>query len=149
MGENIRYGYTTEELYDNYTFKLIRRALMREFPFIKNVFVNPFDLGRFNTIFLNFDFDPTIWGEMYDDTMKSWIKDFVDKGGYVDLSYPTTATDMGYDEYQPIKKSIEKVMSEVVQSEAVPQELKIQGHRPVAIGTWHINRKSGKPDYMF
>jgi hypothetical protein len=149
MGENIRYGYTTEELYDNYTFKLIRRALMREFPFIKNVFVNPFDLGRFNTIFLNFDFDPTIWGEMYDDPMKSWLKDFVDKGGYVDLSYPTTATDMGYDEYQPIKKSIEKVMSEVVQSEAVPQELKIQGHRPVAIGTWHINRKSGKPDYMF
>jgi hypothetical protein len=148
MGD-IKYGYTTEELYDNYTFKLIRRALMRDFPYIKNVFVNPFDLGKYNTIFLNFEFDPTIWGEMYDDPMKSWLKDFVDKGGYVDLSYPMTATDMTYEEYQPIKKSIEKVMSQVIQSDAVPPELKIQGHRPVAIGTWHINRKSGTPDYSF
>jgi hypothetical protein len=148
MGD-IKYGYTTEELYNNYTFKLIKRALMREFPYIKNVFVNPFDLGKYNTIFLNFELDPAIWGELYDDPMKSWLKDFVDKGGYVDLSYPMTATDMTYEEYQPIKKSIEKVMSQVIQSDAVPPELKIQGHRPVAIGTWHINRKSGKPDYMF
>jgi hypothetical protein len=148
MGD-IKYGYTTEELYNNYTFKLIKRSLMREFPFIKNVFVNPFDLGKYNTIFLNFDYDPAIWGEMYDDPMVSWLRDVTDKGGYVDLSYPTTATDMGYEEYQPIKKSIERVMSDVFNSEAVPQELKIQGQRPVAIGTWHVNRKSGKPDYTF
>jgi len=143
------YQYSTEQLYDNYTFKLIRRALMREFPYIKNVFVNQSDLGKYNIIFLNFDFDPAIWGEMYDDPMVSWLRDVTDKGGYVDLSYPTTATNMEYEEYQPIKKSIEKVMSEVANSEAVPQELKIQGQRPVAIGTWHINRKSGKPDFMF
>ena len=146
---DINYHYTPEELYDNYTFKLIKRALMREFPYIKNVFVGDFDLGRFNTIFLNFDFDTTIWGEMYNDPMKSWLKDFADKGGYVDLSYPITATDMKYEEYQPIRKSIEKVISQVVNSDAVPRELKIQGDRPVAVGTWHINRKSGTPDYSF
>ena len=148
MGD-IKYGYTTEELYDNYTFKLIRRALMRGFPFIKGVFVNPFDLGKYNTIFLNFDYDPTIWGEMYNDPMVKWLKDVKDEGKYIDLSYPTTGTKMGYEEYQPIKKSIEKVMSDVFNSEAVPRELKIQGDRPVAIGTWHVNRKSGKPDYTF
>ena len=143
------YQYSAEELYNNYTFKLIKRSLMREFPYIKNVFVNQSDLGKYNIIFLNFDFDPAIWGEMYDDPMVSWLRDVTDKGGYVDLSYPTTATNMEYEEYQPIKKSIEKVMSEVANSEAVPQELKIQGQRPVAVGTWHINRKSGKPDFMF
>ena len=148
MGD-IKYGYTTEELYDNYTFKLIRRALMRDFPYIKGVFVNPFDLGKYNTIFLNFDYDPTIWGEMYNDPMVKWLKDVKDEGKYIDLSYPTTGTDMGYEEYQPIKKSIEKVMSQVANSEAVPQELKIQGNRSVAIGTWHVNRRSGIPDYTF
>jgi len=148
MGD-IKYGYTTEELYDNYTFKLIRRALMREFPYIKNVFVNPRDLGKYSTIFLNFDYDPTIWGEMYNDPMVKWLKDVKDEGKYIDLSYPTTGTKMGYEEYQPIKKSIEKVMSDVFNSEAVPQELKIQGQRPVAIGTWHVNRRSGTPDYTF
>ena len=143
------YQYSTEQLYDNYTFKLLRRSLMREFPYIKNVFVNFFDLGRYNTIFLNFDFDPAIWGEMYNDPMVKWLKDVTDEGGYIDLSYPTTATGMAYDEYQPIKKSIEKVMSDVFNSEAVPRELKIQGQRPVAIGTWHVNRRGGKPDYTF
>jgi hypothetical protein len=143
------YQYSTEQLYDNYTFKLLKRSLMREFPYIKNVFVNFFDLGRYNTIFLNFDFDPAIWEQMYNDPMVKWLKDVTDEGGYIDLSYPTTATNMEYDEYQPIKKSIEKVMSDVFNSEAVPQELKIQGHRPVAIGTWHVNRRGGKPDYTF
>jgi len=143
------YQYSTEQLYDNYTFKLLKRSLMREFPYIKNVFVNFFDLGRYNTIFLNFDFDPAIWGEMYNDPMVKWLKDVTDEGGYIDLSYPTTATDMSYDEYQPIKKSIQKVMSDVFNSEAVPKELKIQGDRPVAIGTWHVNRRGGKPDYTF
>jgi len=143
------YQYSTEQLYDNYTFKLLKRSLMREFPYIKNVFVNFFDLGRYNTIFLNFDFDPAIWGEMYNDPMVKWLKDVTDEGGYIDLSYPTTATDMAYDEYQPIKKSIQKVMSDVFNSEAVPKELKIQGDRPVAIGTWHVNRRGGKPDYTF
>ena len=148
MGD-IKYGYTTEELYNNYTFKLIRRALMKEFPYIKDVFVNPFDLGKYNTIFLNFELDPAIWEQMYDDEFQGWVKKEMDKGKYIDISFPMTATDMTYEEYQPIKRSIEKVMSEVIQSEAVPQELKIQGHRPVAIGTWHINRKSGTPDFMF
>lgn len=143
------YQYSTEQLYDNYTFKLIRRALMREFPYIKNVFVNQSDLGKYNTIFLNFDYDPAIWGEMYNDPMVKWLKDVTDEGGYIDLSYPTTATNMEYDEYQPIKKSIEKVMSDVFNSEAVPKELKIQGQRPVAIGTWHVNRREGKPNYTF
>jgi hypothetical protein len=148
MGD-IKYGYTTEELYDNYTFKLIKRSLMREFPYIKNVFVNPRDLGKYSTIFLSFDYDPTIWGEMYNDPMVKWLKDVKDEGKYIDFSYPNTGTNMGYDEYYPIKKSIEKVMSQVADSEAVPRELKIQGQRPVAIGTWHVNRRSGTPDYTF
>jgi hypothetical protein len=148
MGD-IKYGYTTEELYDNYTFKLLRRALMKEFPYIKDVFVNPFDLGKYNTIFLNFELDPAIWEETYNDEFQGWVKKELDKGKYIDMSFPMTATNMTYDEYQTIKKSIERVMSQVVQSDAVPQEYRIHGKRPVAIGTWHINRKSGTPDFMF
>jgi hypothetical protein len=122
---------------------------MREFPYIKDVFVGDFDLGKYNTIFLNFEFDPAIWEEMYNDKFQGWLKGAMDDGKYVDLSYPITASNMTYDEYQPIRKSINNVMSQVVQSDAVPQELKIQGHRPVAIGTWHVNRKAGTPDYSF
>jgi hypothetical protein len=146
---DINYHYTPEELYDNYTFKLIKRALMREFPYIKNVFVGDFDLGKYNTIFLNFEFDPAIWEETYKDEFQGWLKKEMDKGKYVDVAFPMTASYMTYEEYQPIKKSIEKVMSQVANTDAVPREFKIQGNRPVAIGTWHINRKEGKPDFSF
>ena len=122
---------------------------MKEFPYIKDVFVNPFDLGKYNTIFLNFELDPTIWEEMYEDEFQGWVKKEMDKGKYIDISFPMTATNMTYDEYQPIRKRINDVMSQVIQSEAVPPDLKIQGHRPVNIGTWHINRRSGSPDFMF
>jgi hypothetical protein len=148
MGD-INYHYTPEELYNNYTFKLMRRSLMREFPFIKDVFVGDFDLGTYNTIFLNFEFDPAIWEETYNDKFQGWLKGAMDDGKYVDLSYPITASNMTYDEYQPIRKRINDVMSQVIRAEAVPRELKIQGDRPVAIGTWHINRKKGTPDYSF
>jgi hypothetical protein len=113
------------------------------------VFVGDFDLGKYNTIFLNFEFDPAIWEEMYKDKFQGWLKGAMDDGKYVDLSYPITASNMKYDEYQPIKRKIEKVMSDVANTDVVPRELKIQGNRPVAIGTWHINRKEGKPDYSF
>jgi hypothetical protein len=146
---DINYHYTPEELYDNYTFKLIKRALMRDFPYIKNVFVGDFDLGKYNTIFLNFEFDPKIWEETHKDKFQGWLKGAMDAGKYVDLSYPITASDMTYDEYQPIKRKIEKVMSDVANTDVVPRELKIQGNRPVAIGTWHVNRKKGTPDYSF
>jgi hypothetical protein len=122
---------------------------MREFPYIKNVFVGDFDLGKYNTIFLNFEFDPKIWEEMYNDEFQGWLKKEMDKGKYVDVAFPMTASNMTYEEYQPIRKSIEKVMSDVANTDAVPRELKIQGNRPVAIGTWHINRKEGKPDFLF
>jgi hypothetical protein len=122
---------------------------MREFPYIKNVFVGDFDLGKYNTIFLNFEFDPAIWEETYKDEFQGWLKKEMDKGKYVDVAFPMTASYMTYEEYQPIKKSIEKVMSQVANTDAVPRELKIQGNRPVAIGTWHINRKEGKPDFSF
>jgi hypothetical protein len=87
---------------------------------------------------------------MYNDKFQGWLKNEMDKGKYVDLSYPITASNnITYEEYQPIKRKIEKVMSDVANTDAVPRELKIQGNRPVAIGTWHINRKEGKPDFSF
>jgi len=146
---DINYHYTPEELYDNYTFKLIKRALMREFPYIKNVFVGDFDLGKYNTIFLNFEFDPAIWEETYKDEFQGWLKKEIEAGKYIDVAFPMTASNMTYEEYQPIKRKIEKVMSDVANTDAVPRELKIQGNRSVAIGTWHVNRKKGKPDFMF
>ena len=49
--------YTVEELYDNYEFKVVRRAIMKEFPWIKNVTVTRDNLDKYNTIFLDFEVD--------------------------------------------------------------------------------------------
>ena len=51
---------TEEELYDNYEFKVTKRALMREFPFIKNVYVkDPATIDQYKSfIFLDADINP-------------------------------------------------------------------------------------------
>ena len=45
---------TPEEIYNVYTFKLIKRILKKKFPWIKDVFVNQEDLDKYTRIFLNF-----------------------------------------------------------------------------------------------
>ena len=58
---------TKEELYDNYEFKVTKRTLMSEFPFIKDVYVQ--DDKDINTyqyyIWLTVDIYPYQMGQMY------------------------------------------------------------------------------------
>jgi hypothetical protein len=58
---------TREELENNYEYKVTKKALMREFPFIKDVFVkedeeiNKWSFG----IFLDLIIDPFAFGHQY------------------------------------------------------------------------------------
>jgi hypothetical protein len=51
---------TEQDIYDNYEFKVLDRALRREFPFIKKVYVkDPADIGKYETMqFLDVDINP-------------------------------------------------------------------------------------------
>ena len=138
---------TPEDIYDVYAFKLIKRALKKRFPWIKDVFVRQEDLDIYTTIFLNFEFDPNEFSKAYGHETKKWMKEFIDGGFYLDYSYPNLINDMEFDEYRTIRDDIRRTIQDVAENPALPDEFKFR-NRNIELGTWHINRKPGEQPFM-
>jgi len=138
---------TPEKIYNVYAFKLIKRSLMKEFPWIKDVFVRQDDLNHYTTIFLNFEFDPTEFSKAYGHETKKWIQELVDEGKYLDYSYPNLINDMGYEDWRPVREDIRRTIKDVSDNPAIPDEFKFD-RRNIELGSWHINRKEGEQPFM-
>ena len=138
---------TPEKIYDIYAFKLIKRALKKKFPWIKDVFVRQEDLDLYTTIFLNFEFDPTEFSKAYGHETKEWIQELIDAGYYIDYSYPNLINDMDYEEYKKVREGIRSVITDVTDNPALPNEYKFD-NRSFDLGTWHINRKEGQQPFL-
>lgn len=138
---------TPEDIYDVYAFKLIKRALKKRFPWIKDVFVRQEDLDLYTTIFLNFEFDPNEFSKAYGHETKEWMKEYIDNGFYLDYSYPQLINDMEFDEYKIIRDDIRRTIRDVAENPALPDEFKFR-NRNIELGTWHINRKPGEKPYL-
>jgi len=136
-----------EDIYNIYAFKLIKRALKKKFPWIKDVFVRQEDLDLYTTIFLNFEFDPTEFSKAYGHETKAWIQELVDEGKYLDYSYPNLINDMSYEEWKPVREDIRRTIQDVTNNPALPDEFKFD-RRNVELGSWHINRKEGEQPFM-
>ena len=142
---------TPEKIYDIYAFKLIKRALKKKFPWIKDVFVRQEDLDLYTTLFLNFEFDPTEFSKAYGHETKEWIQELIDAGYYIDYSYPNLINDMSYEEYKTVRDDIRRTIKDVSENPALPDEFKfreIGNNRNIELGTWHINRKEGEQPFM-
>ena len=138
---------TPEDIYDVYAFKLIKRALKKRFPWIKDVFVRQEDLDLYTTIFLNFEFDPNEFSKAYGHETKEWIQELIDAGKYIDYSYPNLINDMEFDEYKTVRNDIRRTIQDVAENPSLPDEFKFR-NRNIELGTWHINRKPGEQPYM-
>lgn len=141
-------GQTTpEEIYNAYTFKLIKRVLKKRYSWIKDVFVRQDDLDKYTRIFLNFEFDPAAFSETYGHETKVWIQEMIDEGKYLDFSYPNLINDMDYEEYKKVRNGIRSVITDVTENPALPNEYK-SGNISYDLGTWHINRKEGQQPFL-
>jgi hypothetical protein len=138
---------TPEDIYNVYAFKLIKRALKKRFPWIKDVFVRQEDLDLYTTLFLNFEFDPNEFSKTYGHETKAWIQELIDAGYYIDYSYPNLVNDMSYEEYKTVRDGIRSVIRDVTDNPTLPDEFKFD-RRNIELGTWHINRKPGEQPYM-
>lgn len=135
---------TPENIYDIYVFKLIKRALKKEYPWIKDVFIKQQDLDKYGTIFLNFDFDPEEFAQAYDIEVNSFFDEFIQNGKYLDLSFPNLIGDMVYEEWKDIRDDIRRLIETVSKNPTIPDEFKIRG-RGIDLGSWHFNRNNGEP----
>ena len=137
--------YTVEELYDNYEFKVVKRAIMKEFPWITNVTVTQDNLDRYNTIFLDFEVNlPRLletygWGP-YRSAQRAW-----DENKYFNSMHLSLLGDVQFEEAKPVAEAIEKLYKSISQSPALPKDLRLNTGRRFSIGDFYFN--PGQPSW--
>jgi len=121
---------TLDELYDNYQYKVVKKALMREYPWIKDVWVKEDEINKYSLIFLNIEIDPVMLGEERGWTLTPWVLNAYKNGKNYNGMY--------------ISLFFENVDREdtraVGKSPAFPKDLLLQGGRTFTIGDIHVNR---------
>jgi len=139
---------TEQELYDNYTFKVVKRALMREFPFIKNVYVkDPATIDEYKSfIFLDADINPYEMSHMYGLKVDRITDKYLRRGEPYWGPYLSLFVSGGVEETWPIKKAISDLMYSIQKSPAIPQEFKLD--RELDIRAYHAGPDTLPPDMM-
>lgn len=149
---------TKEEVENSYEFKLVKRIILREYPWIKDVVVpSDEEINEYNIIFLDIVMDPF---ELQRETgwpLASWIKFYLTTPNhplkikdytYVS-SYLSTMFDTDRDTVSPIHHDIEKTMRSVQKSPAIPSDLKLGKERSFAIGQYAIPQMDIPTDAVF
>ena len=139
---------TEQELYDNYTFKVVKRALMREFPFIKNVYVkDPDSIDKYKSfIFLDVDINPYELSHMYGLKVDPITNKYLRRGEPYWAPYLSMFIKSGVEDTYPIKKAINDLVYSIQKSPAIPQEFKLD--RELDIGSYHAGPDTIPPDMM-
>jgi len=137
--------YTVEELYDNYEFKVVKRAIMKEFPWITDVTVTQDNLDRYSTIFLDFEVDlprllETYEWEPYRSAQRAW-----DENKYFHSMHLSLLGDISFEEAKPVANEIERLYKSISQSPALPKDLRLKSGRRFSIGDFYFNL--GQPDW--
>lgn len=122
---------TREELYNNYQFKVSKRIIMNEFPFVKDIvvmdeeFINKYK----HNLYVDLIIDPYLMADMYGFTVwpavirthkrgepywSTGLSIFLDDEDRIELAHP-------------IRRRIEQIFDSVADSEALPNELKLDG----------------------
>jgi len=136
----IKNSLTPNELMDNYEYKVTKRVLMNEFPWIKGVTVNDGDLQTYNLIFLNLIIDPTIIKKQYGWDLNPWVNRYIKDGESYNAAAASIIFNVTYDESRnTIVNPITTMMEQIHNSPAIPTELKLPEGRQLSLGNLIIN----------
>ena len=136
---------TPEELQNNYEFKVVRRALMKEYPWVKDVTFNPEELGMYNLIFLNLIVDPAKMGEAYGWEMVPWVKRAFEEGQKYSGNYPSLLFKVSYEVGRDtIGDHMEDTLRQIHSSPALPEDMRLPRGRQFQVGSYTVN-PDGEP----
>jgi hypothetical protein len=136
---------TKEDLENNYEYKVVRRALMREFPWIKDVTFDPEELDTYNLIFLRLIVDPIEMGEQYGWEMNRWVTDAWSKGQRYSANYPSLLFNITHEVGKDnVTNPLINMLEQIHSSPALPEEMKLPKGRQFTVGSFIVN-PDGEP----
>jgi hypothetical protein len=129
---------TPQELYDNYEFKVVVKVFKRTYPWVIDFRTNETELNRWSLIFLDVIVDPMIIAKEKGWEPQKWTMSAINDGKQYDSPYISTIFKISFDEGKEITDEMDKTLTEIHTSPAIPDELKLPQTRRFAIGGWVI-----------
>lgn len=135
------YDLKYEDLINNYEYKVVKKMVMQEYPWIKDMFIkDPQEINKYNTIYVDFIVDPYELAEEIDGDLAGYVTRL-----YFNTDYRTPFLsiffDRGRDEAKKIQDDIEKLMVYVNQSPAIPASLRLPHNRKLQPGAFIYPRQ--------
>lgn len=135
----VRNVMTPDELRNNYEFKVVRKALMNENKWIKDVVINDDEVNLYNVIFLELIVDPIQMANEYERPFLPWVVKPIENGEGYRATYPSLLLDMTYEEGDNLITSpMNQMMEEIHNSPALPVELRLPLSRTFHIGPYVV-----------
>ena len=130
---------TAQEIENNYTYKIVRKVLMREFPWIKDVQIDIPGLEKFEyALFLDIYINPYELGEERGYNVASWIEKSIRNKE----DYYTTVITMYFDGSSPEMRAITQEVNDTIEatqkSPAIPPELRLPENKRFMVGSYHL-----------
>lgn len=131
---------TADEVRDSYEFKVVRKALMREFPFVKDVLVEEDNISRYQYIIpVSIVIDPFVLALQYNVGIKPLYLRLIKK----DDKFITASLDMMFDDRDRVRHidgQMDKLSREIHNSPALPSEHKLP--RPLTMSLVIVDQDS-------
>lgn len=126
--------HTPEGLDNNYVLKLIKRALLKEYNYIKDVKIDYNEIEKYRTIFLEIYINPIKMSEHYNVPLMKYVHGYLKRGEQLDAVSPSVILDMSYEEGREILDEMDEIVRGICDSPAIPKELKNLGNAPRTFG---------------
>jgi len=127
---------TPDELRDNYEFKVVKRMLMREFPWIKDISFIEEELNRYGLVFLDIYFNPYELQKIKGWPIMQFTQRIIDREGVFNSPYLSTPFSVPYDVTHAVTDELEELMKSIHESPAIPKDMRMPEDRRFSIGSY-------------
>jgi hypothetical protein len=133
--------YTTEEIEDNYEYKVVKRLLKKEFPFITDMRLTD-NWSIYNSLFfVDVSVNPSLLMETLNipDTPNAtkYLRVFGEPVTYLSMLFPSSFN--RDDSITNLAKKVQATIIRIQQSPSIPPDMKLP--RPINISGWEPDRQ--------
>ena len=123
---------TKEEVEKSPMFKILKKAIMRKYPWIKNIYAgNEEDMRKYSSmLFLDSDIDAKQLADEKGWTLESWVDPDIQRRLYNRNHFDTVYLSVLFtkpsdDDARKLQNEIEEEMKRIQKSDAIPSDIKI------------------------
>lgn len=129
---------TYDELMNNYEYKVAKKLLLREYPWIKDVYAKEDEVNNYNIIFLELIIDPYELARKMGWTVVRWVTSYLKQGENYWSPYLSSFFDGNemYEKTIPLNDEINNALRNLHSSPALPKDLRLPDTRKFQTGSY-------------